>query len=234
MNEKHRTPATTHKDVSSFLEKVARTPVRTPSGERGRLIFAMDATASREPSWDSACQLQAEMFQATGDLGGLLVQLCYYRGFNEFQAGEWCADTDTLLRQMTAVRCLGGHTQIGRVLDHALQETGRNKVQAIVFVGDALEEDIDALCHQAGRLGILNLPVFVFQEGKNPAVEAGFRQIARLSGGAYVPFDAGSAAQLQQLLSAVAVFAAGGRKALEDYSKRAGPDVLRLTQQLKK
>ncbi|XOV88596.1 MAG: VWA domain-containing protein [Pseudomonadota bacterium] len=233
MTDKHRPPATSSHEVQRFLEKVARTPAQLASGEPGRLIFAMDATASREPSWDTACQIQAEMFKASGDLGGLLVQLCYYRGFNEFSAGQWCASTDALLRQMTAVRCLGGHTQIGRVLAHALAETGRNRVQAIILVGDAVEEDVDALCHQAGQLGILNLPVFVFQEGSNPTVATAFRQIARLSGGAYAPFDAGSAAQLRQLLSAVAVFAAGGRKALENYSKQTGGEVLRLTRQLK-
>ncbi|MEX2326579.1 MAG: VWA domain-containing protein, partial [Pseudomonadales bacterium] len=203
------------------------------AGDRGRLIFALDATASREPTWDSACQLQAEMFKETGDLGGLLIQLCYYRGFNDFHAGDWCQDADTLLTAMTAVRCLGGRTQLGRVLNHALKEARRNPIQALVFVGDAVEEDADALCHVAGQLGLLNVPVFVFQEGHLPGVRSVFQQIAKLSGGAYAAFDESSASQLRALLSAVAVFAAGGRKALEDYSQKKGGDVLLLTRQLK-
>ena len=56
--------------------------------------------------------------------------------------------------------------------------------------------------------------------------------MARLSGGACCPFDAGSARQLRELLRAVAVYAAGGQRALEDYSRRTGGEVLRLTRQL--
>ena len=220
-------------EIDAFLRKVSSTPPSARPGARGRLIFALDATASREPTWDTACQLQGEMFRETGALGGLSVQLAWYRGFNEFHADSWCSDTDTLLRQMTSVRCLGGHTQIGRVLDHARQEMAKKKVQAVVFVGDALEEDADEVCHKAGQLGMLGLPVFVFQEGANPAVKSAFQQIARLSGGAWAPFDRSSARQLKDLLSAVAVYAAGGRRALENFSKKTGGEVLRLTNQLK-
>lgn len=60
--------------------------VRPASGRPGRLIFAIDATASRQPSWDRACQLQGEMFLAVRDVGGLAVSLAYYRGFQEFAA----------------------------------------------------------------------------------------------------------------------------------------------------
>ncbi|MDZ7684360.1 MAG: VWA domain-containing protein [Gammaproteobacteria bacterium] len=232
MSNDNRPTKPASSEVSAFLDQVAKTPVNT-SGERGRLIFALDATASREPTWDSACQLQAEMFEETGALGGLSVQLAFYRGFNEFHAGEWCNDTDALLRQMTAVRCLGGHTQLGRVLDHGLRETRSKQVQALIFVGDALEEEADDVCHKAGQLGLLNLPVFVFQEGNSPHVKTVFQQVAKLSGGAWAPFDRSSAKQLRELLSAVAVYAAGGRKALENYSKKTGGDVLRLSRQLK-
>ena len=40
------------------------------------------------------------------------------------------------------------------------------------------------------------------------------------------------ARQLRELLRAVAVYAAGGQRALEDYSRRTGGEVLRLTRQL--
>lgn len=232
MTNDNRPVKSSSNEVAAFLDKVAKTPVRA-DGAQGRLIFALDATASREPTWDSACQLQGEMFQATGDLGGLAIQLCYYRGFNDFHAGDWASDTDNLLRQMTAVRCLGGHTQLGRVLDHGLEENRRKKVQALVFVGDALEEEADDVCHRAGQLGLAGLPVFVFQEGGDPRVKTVFQQVAKLSGGAWAPFDRSAAQQLKDLLSAVAIFAAGGRRALENFSKTAGGNVLRLTQQLK-
>jgi hypothetical protein len=192
----------------------------------------MDATASREPSWDHACQIQGEMFTETSALGGLAVQLLYYRGFGQCRASKWAVNPAQLLRFMTAVRCLGGATQIAKVLKHAISENGKGKVNALVFVGDAMEENVDALCHHAGELGLLNIPVFVFHEGGDPIAERAFRQIARLSGGVYCPFDSSSARQLKELLSAVAVYAAGGRQALLDYGRKKGGDALRLTHQL--
>jgi hypothetical protein len=133
---------------------------------------------------------------------------------------------------MTAVACLGGRTQIGRVLKHAIAETRAKRVNALVFVGDCMEESADTLCDLAGKLGVLGLPLFLFHEGEEPDAAATFKQLAKLSGGAYCPFDAGSAQQLTELLRAVAVYAAGGLKALEDLGRRAGGRTLLLTRQL--
>ncbi|WP_455202477.1 hypothetical protein [Kaarinaea lacus] len=220
----------TRSDIDAFLNKAALTPGMKPSGERGRLIFAMDATASREATWDHACQLQAEMFSETAALGGLEIQLCYYRGYGEFDASPWLSSSQDLLRRMTAVRCLGGHTQIEKILRHAVRETRQKKVNALVFVGDCLEENIDDLCHQAGELALLGVPMFLFHEGYDPVATMGFKQLAELTRGAYCRFDASSAQQLKELLGAVAVYAAGGRKALENFNKRQGKTVLQLTQ----
>lgn len=218
--------------VQDFLTKLAATPAPRPAGIRGRLLFAMDATASREPTWDRACHIQAEMFRETAALGGLDIQLAYYRGFREFAATPWLSQADELLRRMTGVTCLGGHTQIERLLRHATAETKRRKVDAVVFVGDCMEEDVDRLCHAAGELGLLGVPVFVFHEGGEAGAARAFRQIARLTNGAYCSFDRNSARQLRDLLSAVAVYAAGGRRALEDYGRRKGGEALLLTRRL--
>ena len=220
-------------DVDTFLKKVAAAPVVRSAGERGRLIFAMDATASREPTWDHACHIQGEMFKETAALGGLEIQLAYYRGFGEFQAGSWAASADALLRTMTGVMCLAGHTQIGKVLKHAIAETKAKKVDAMVFVGDCLEEDLDRLGQLAGELGLLGVPCFLFHEGRDEVAARAFQQIARLTGGAFCRFDASSPKQLRDLLSAVAVYAAGGRKALADFSARTGGVAARLTHQVK-
>jgi hypothetical protein len=205
----------TNPAVAAFLQKVSAMPsVRPSSGRPGRLIFALDATASRQPTWDRACQLQGEMFLAVQEIGGLAVSLAYYRGFHEFAATPFLTNARDLTHRMTAVSCLGGQTQILRTLRHALAETSREKVNAVIFIGDAIEEDVDPICHAAGELGLRGTPVFCFQEGGNPIAETAFRQIAKLSGGAWVPFDSASAGTLRDLLRAVAVFAAGGRQAL--------------------
>jgi len=219
-------------DVDTFLRQVAATPqVRRPQ-DVGRLIFAMDATASREPTWDRASDIQASMFAETERLGGLEVQLAYYRGFGEFDASPWCADARSLLGRMTAVTCRAGRTQIARVLRHALKTARNGRVNALVFVGDCMEEDPDELGDLAGQLGLLGVPCFMFHEGGEPRARKVFAEIARLSGGACCRFDAGSPQQLRDLLAAVAVYAAGGRSALGELANTRGGEIKKLTRQL--
>jgi hypothetical protein len=208
-------------EIASFLDR-AKSFEQVALHGRGRLIFALDATMSRQPTWDLAMRLQGEMFAEAAGSGGLDVQLVYYRGFDECRASRWVADGGDLLGLMTRISVAGGHTQMRRVLAHARDETRRRRVQALVFVGDAMEEDVDDLCRAAGELGLLKLPCFMFQEGSDPAVERAYREIARLSGGAWCRFDAGAAHQLKSLLQAVAAYAAGGRKALLALGSRGG------------
>lgn len=241
MNDRNKTPAAradsevegaSASDVDAFLAKVRATPAPARQNTRGRLIFAMDATMSRQPTWDTACQIQAEMFEETARIGGLDVQLVYFRGFRECRASRWVADATQLADLMAQVDCRGGHTQIRKVLKHALAETTKAKVNAMVYVGDCMEESIDTLCQRAGELSLHGVPIFMFQEGRDRRAEQAFREIARLTKGAYCRFDAGSAGQLRALLSAVAVYAAGGRPALADYSSARGGEARLLLEQL--
>jgi hypothetical protein len=225
-------PASKQAEVEAFLRQVAAMPAVQPASGRGRLIFALDATASREPTWDHACRLQGEMFEATASLGGLDVQLVFYRGFGECKASRWLSRTQDLHAAMRKVSCVGGETQIARVLKHAIDEAKAGRVNALVFVGDAVEEPLEGLLQLAGELALLNVPAFVFHEGDNPVAGRAFKEIARLSRGAYCPFNNASAQQLKELLGAVAVFAAGGRKALADYTRRTGGATLLLTRQM--
>jgi hypothetical protein len=219
--------------VQAFLQEVAKTPPPKPGEGRARLIFAMDATASREPTWDRACQVQGQMFLETAALGGLDVQLVYYRGFADCRASRWVSNPSDLVRLMTGVFCLAGQTKIGRVLQHAVKETEKKRVAALVFVGDCFEEHLDQVGQTAGQLGMLGVPMFLFQEGHNPDAERAFRQIARLTGGAHCRFDSDSPQQLRELLGAVAAYAAGGRRALADLSRRSGAQVRLLASQVR-
>ncbi len=220
-------------DVADFVRRMKALGPRTGSG-RGRLVFAMDATMSRQPTWDMALALQADMFHEVKAIGGLDVQLIYFRGAGECRASKWVSDPDALASLMTRVTCAGGYTQIGKVLAHTRKEAAAKPVNALVYVGDCMEEDVDDLCGRAGELALLGVPVFLFQEGSDQRAEKAFREIARLTKGAYCRFDAGSAVQLRDLLSAVAVYAAGGRKALEALSHQgSGRGARLLLQQLK-
>jgi hypothetical protein len=226
-------PASTRSEIDAFLAKVRSLGPATQTGQRGRLIFALDATMSRQPLWDTACRLQADMFHEAAAVGGLDVQLVYYRGLVECRASHWVSDARQLGALMEKIDCRGGHTQIRKILAHTRRETEKHKVQALVFVGDAMEEPIDDLCAAAGNLGLLGVPAFVFQEGNDPVAERAFREIARLSRGAYCRFGTGAAHELRELLRAVAAYAAGGMKALSALSQRHSAGAVKLLEQLR-
>ena len=221
-----RKGASSSTDISQFLK--AAEGLRKSGADHGGLVFPLDATMSRQATWDNAMNIQAQMFDAVGAAGGLDVQLVYFRGYNECRASKWVGNPSALRDLMTGIDCRGGHTQIRKVLAHAKKEAAkknpvnanRSRVDALVFVGDAMEEDVDTLCHTAGQLGVLGVPCFMFQEGRDAMAEAAFREIARLSNGAFMRFDSGSAKHLAELLNAVANFVSGGRRALENSNSR--------------
>src|SRR5277367_814722 len=200
-------------DIAAFVEAAKRVPAPAASG-RGRLIFALDATMSRQPTWDLAQTLQTKMFEAAAGLGGLDVQLVYFRGMDECRASNFVSGGQGLAELMSRIEVRGGSTQIRRVLAHARDEARRAKVGALIFIGDAMEENPDTLASVAGELALLGVKAFMFQEGRDPAARRAFGEIARLTGGAYSAFDAGASDRLAALLRAAAAYAAGGHAAL--------------------
>jgi hypothetical protein len=219
--------------VDDFLAAANQSPVRVTSASAGRLIFAMDATASREQAWDQASTLQTEMFVEAARYGELAVKLCFYRGFRELRASPWINRSEELVTLMDRTRCAAGQTQLGRVLTHVRREHAKHRINAVVFVGDAFEEELDSVAAQAGALGAAGCRVFMFQEGQDPIAQHAFKTISRMTGGAYSRFDANSAERLRSLLGAVAAYAAGGESALKQLEDR---DIkarqLRLSEQL--
>lgn len=219
-------------EIDAFLGKARTLAPPVVGGRRGRLLFALDATMSRQPTWDAACKLQAEMFREAGAVGGLDVQLLYFRGLSECRASSWVSEPDRLGTLMSRIDCRGGHTQIRKVLAHARGETVRAKVQTLVYIGDAMEEKIDDLAASAGELGLLGVPALMFHEGRDAVAERAFREIARLTRGAYCRFETGAADTLRELLRAAAVYAAGGVRALEDRSRERDNGARLLLRQL--
>jgi hypothetical protein len=219
-------------NIAAFVEAAKKVPAPAQSG-RGRLIFALDATMSRQPTWDLAQSLQAKMFQAASGLGGLDVQLVYFRGLNECRASNFVSGGQGLKELMSRIDVRGGSTQIRRVLVHARDEARRAKVGALVFIGDAMEENPDALASVAGELALLGVKAFMFQEGRDPAARRAFSEIARLTGGAYSAFDAGASDRLAALLRAAAAYAAGGHAALAREAA-ADPEARLLLSQMRK
>ena len=203
------------REIASFLKSVGE----ADRARSGRLIFALDATMSRQPTWDRAMTIQSAMFDAVGLAGGLSVQLVFFRGFGECRASKWVINSEALRDLMQGIVCRGGHTQIAKVLNHASRETTKAKVSALVFICDALEESIDYLCQKAGELGLKGIRCFFFQEGHDVTAENGFREMAQLSGGAYFRLGPDSARELAKLLGAIAIYARGGMKALSNSNR---------------
>jgi von Willebrand factor type A domain len=203
-------PATKPSRVAAFLEK-------TQAAHRGRLVFIVDATGSREQAWDMASKTQAEMFQKAAGIGMLNVQLIYFRGLEGFdgecKASRWTSDARELASLMARITCKTGHTQIQRALEHVRKEHQQQPVSAVVYIGDMCEEKPQTLYDMASGLGV---PCFMFHEGEDRFAAEIFREIARLSHGAYYSFRPGAADQLRDLLQAVGAYAAGGLTALAD------------------
>lgn len=214
----HVVPARAHLDA--FFERV--------NPARGRLVVALDATASRQPTWDTAAALTSEMFDAVAATGGLDAQLVYFGG-DQCVAWRWLSDAKALSATMRGVMCQAGYTQIGRVLDHARKENARERVNALILISDACEEDPEGLYAAARELG--GLPLFLFQEGHDQCVGRIYAELAAITKGAFCKFDSGAAQRLADLLKAVAAFAAGGVKALATQNSEAAR--LLLTQMKK-
>jgi hypothetical protein len=213
---------------SSRVDKFLADIVKKPAG-RGSLVIAIDATGSREETWDTAVHLQAQMFAEVAAIGTLDVKLIFFRGTGrdaECRASEWIGDPRRVASFMNGIRCRAGITQIGKLLEHVIREAGQRKISALVYIGDACEEPRNPLVLQARYLAELGVPIFIFQEGHDPEAEQAFRELAQITHGAFQRFDAGSAKQLGELLRAVAAFAVGGVAALEQQGSAAAKMLL--------
>nr|WP_321456703.1 VWA domain-containing protein [uncultured Cohaesibacter sp.] len=188
----------------------------------GHLLFCLDATMSRQPTWDVACSLQNEMFEVAERNGGLATQLVYFRGTSECKASRWTRSAADMIGWMERFDCRAGRTQLCRILQHVKNETEATSVDAVVYVGDCFEEDPDVAVGLAGDIALKGVPVFVFQEGSDAMAAHVFKAIARLTGGAYGSFDAGAKHKLAEYLKGIAAYAASGR------------DLTRLPQDLQK
>ncbi len=237
MGDADRTPAAqaNKAEVEAFADAMRKAPDKAgqPQPERGRLVFALDATMSRQPTWDLAQQVQGQMFAAAASCGGLDIQLVYFRGFNECRASAFMRDGAGLARAMSKISVMSGQTQIGRVLRHIRAERAEAPLAAFVYIGDCMEEKADELGRIAGELGLLGVKGFFFHEGGGAREAACFKDLARLTGGAYAVFDSGAPGRLANLLRAAAAYAAGGFSALSDRARKGDVDARQLLSQMR-
>lgn len=204
-------------------------------GGKGRLIFALDLTGSREHSLKQARIATAAMFDTIKALGAVAIKLVYYRG-SEIKATHWQNDPAVLAHSMRRLSCETGYTQIARMLRLALDE--HEPVCGVVFVGDHCEDDPGELRDLAQALGRKSCRCFVFHEcadHDDRSIEAKpiFKAMASLSGGVYVEFKPDSGAVLREMLGNVGALAAAGVEGVKRVALPQTPEARQLQTQLR-
>lgn len=188
-----------------------------------KLLFSMDATASREATWDIAQDLTQSMFDQIP--GGLKIALAYHGGGRLKEVSEFRSDVQYFKKKVSEVSCDPGTTALCEILDHAANERG---LSALIYIGDAYEEgDYKAL---ARELKLRKIPCFFFLEGQDPTAKRAFSEIAEITSGAVFPFDMASLEKAKARLDAIAAFAAGGMQLLKEKaaSLPAASELLKL------
>lgn len=235
------------REKSEFLAKVrqAKAVSATPKKEtlakaianpqRPRLVFSMDATASREGSWNIAKEITGAMFEAVPD--ELDVALVYHGGGRLQEMTPFSSNAKTFLDKVHSVRCRAGRTALNAILAKAVEVS---RLKALIYVGDCFEESPQEAMDLAQQLKLKGVRCFLFHDessaGSGYDVETArrvFQEIARITGGAVLPFDENAPDLVKALLEAIAIYAAQGMKALES-KIRALPAARLLLDQMKR
>ncbi len=192
----------------------AEPPGETGAPLRPRLVFAVDATASREPAWAAARQVTDALVKALP--GELDVALAVHGGSRVHTFTAFTDDAKTLRDRAAGVVCQAGMTRLLPILAAALKRPG---VRVVIYIGDVFEESVAHGRQLADAMGAQATRLIVLHDTADPAARRDaevFWDLAKRTGGCVLPFDASAPAGLRDLLSAVAAYAVGGEKLLRE------------------
>ena len=215
--------------VGGLLPHKAETAV-APWDGRPRLVFGFDATASREPAWDTARRVTDALVKALP--GELDVALAVHGGGRLHTFTDFTANASTLRDRAAGIGCLAGPTRMLPLLSRALAAPG---VRVVVYTGDVFEESPGRGQRIADALGRAGVRLFVLHDVADWMARRDaevFLDLARRTGGCVLPFDAQAPARLRELLAAVAVYAVGGLALLEQ-KRSAMPGAVVLLRHLR-
>jgi hypothetical protein len=184
------------------LAGAAVAPPRKP-----RLVFAIDATASRDRAWEAAKQVTDCIFRAAP--GGIEVALAVHSGGKLARFSPFHPHVDNIRDEAAGVACVAGPTRMLDIMEETLRRTG---VKALVYIGDCFEEDMERGLAVAERLGLRGIKLVVLHDTTTGGTGSGgaFRMMAARAGGLVLPFDMSSLDRLADALSAVGAYVAGG------------------------
>ena len=192
----------------------AEPPAETGTPGRPRLIFAVDATASREPAWAAARQVTDALVKALP--GALDVALAVHGGSRVHTFTAFTNNANTLRDRAAGVACRGGTTRLLPILAASLKHPA---VRVVVYIGDVFEESVIQGQRLADAMGAQGTKLIVLHDTADPGARRDaevFWDLAKRTGGCVLPFDASASGRLRDLLSAVAVYAVGGEKLLRE------------------
>ena len=196
----------------------AEPPADAGTPPRPRLVFAVDATASREPAWAAARKVTDTLVQALP--GALDVALAVHGGARVHTFTPFTNNAATLRDRAAGVTCEAGMTRLLPILSTSLR---RQAVRVVVYIGDVFEESLPQARQIADSLGLRGTKLIVLHDTSadpNARRDAEvFWDLAKRTGGCVLPFDASAPERLRDLLSAVAVYAVGGEKLLREKRK---------------
>ncbi len=207
----------------SFLEKakalskpnkVDSTKIAAALKITPKLLFSMDATASRQGSWDVAQQITSSMFDVIP--GGLKIALAHHSGGELGHVTAFRDDPAFFKSEIAKVRCRAGETALCEILEEA---TKISRLSTLIYIGDCFEESLERAKALSEELKEKKVPCFMFIEGRDPMAQSAFNLIAEITGGAVFPFELEAVIHIKEKLDAIAAYAAGGIKMLT--AKRA-------------
>ncbi len=190
----------------------AEPPQDSATPTRPRLVFAVDATASREPAWAAARQVTDALVQALP--GELDVALAVHGGSRVHTFTGFTSDARTLRDRAAGVTCQAGSTRLLPILSASLKQPA---VRVVVYIGDVLEESLAHGRPLADQMGAQGIKLFVLHDTADRSAQRYaevFWDLAKRTGGCVLPFDPSAPGRLRDLLSAMAVYAVGGEKLL--------------------
>jgi hypothetical protein len=209
----------------------AEPPMETGAPSRPRLVFAVDATASREPAWKAARQVTDALVKALP--GELDVALAVHGGSRVHTFTAFTSDAATLRDRAAGVACEAGLTRLLPILNASLKQQA---VKVIVYIGDVFEENLPHGRQLADSLGARGTKLIVLHDTADPSARRDaeiFWDLAKRTGGCVLPFDANAPGRLRDLLAAVAVYAVGGEQLLRE-RRDALPGAVALLENLNK
>jgi hypothetical protein len=209
----------------------AEPPAESAPPTRPRLVFAVDATASREPAWAAARQVTDALVKALP--GELDVALAVHGGTRVHTFTAFTSDAATLRDRAAGVVCQAGMTRMLPILSASLKQ---QSVRVVIYIGDVFEESLPHGRNLADSMGARGTKLIVLHDTAEPSGRRDaevFWDLAKRTGGCVLPFDANASGRLRDLLSAVAVYAVGGEKLLRE--RRHGlPGAVALLEHLDK